>query len=79
MTADNKADEYEYVSKNDRLTLKNKGSYALKDAKVIFAVKPHNGMDDYIQYDRPGIDALFVDEDDVLAEGRKGNLCCKAA
>lgn len=67
MTADNKADEYEYVSKNDRLTLKNKGSYALKDAKVIFAVKPHNGMDDYIQYDRPGIDALFVDEDDVLA------------
>ena len=65
--ADNKADEYEYVSKNDRLTLKNKGSYALKDAKVIFAVKPHNGMDDYIQYDRPGIDALFVDEDDVLA------------
>ncbi len=39
----------------------------LKDAKVIFAVKPHNGMDDYIQYDRPGIDALFVDEDDVLA------------
>ena len=67
MTADNKADEYEYVSKNDRLTLNNKDSYALKDAKVIFAVKPHNGMDDYIQYDRPGIDALFVDEDDVLA------------
>ena len=64
--AENKADDYEYVSKNDRLTLGGK-SYALKDAKVIFAVKPHNGTDDYIQYDRPGIDALWVDEDDVLA------------
>ncbi|MBS5150708.1 MAG: S-layer homology domain-containing protein, partial [Butyricicoccus pullicaecorum] len=64
-----KSKDYEYVSKNDRLTLDGK-SYALKDANVVFAVKPHNDSDtgdDYIQYSRPGIDDIFVDEDDVLA------------
>ena len=47
--AENKAESYDYVSKNDRLTLNGK-SYALKDAKVIFAVKPHNADSDYIQH-----------------------------
>ena len=61
-----KSKDYEYVSKNDRLTLDGK-SYALKDAKVVFAVKPHNADDDYIQYNRPGVNDIFVDEDDVIA------------
>ena len=56
--------EYEYISKNDRLTLDRKESYALKDANVIFAVKPHNGGNGYIQHN--GND-LKVDDADVLA------------
>ena len=66
MTADNKAESYDYVSKNDRLTLNNK-SYALKDAKVIFAVKPHNADSDYIQHVSAIDGDKRVDEDDVLA------------
>ena len=64
--ADNKANNYEYVSKNDRLTLDGK-SYALKDAKVIFAVKPHDADSDYIQHVSAVDNDKRVDEDDVIA------------
>ncbi|MFR4977403.1 MAG: S-layer homology domain-containing protein, partial [Butyricicoccus sp.] len=64
--ADNKANNYEYVSKNDRLTLDGK-SYALKDAKVIFAVKPHDAGSDYIQHVSAVDNDKRVDEDDVIA------------
>ena len=57
--------EYEYISKNDRLTLDRKESYALKDANVIFAVKPHNGGNGYIQH--VSANDLKVDDADVLA------------
>ncbi len=61
------ATTYDYVSKNDRLTLDNKESYALKDAKVIFAVKPHTNANGYIQHTGADFNDLKVDEDDVLA------------
>ena len=64
--AENKADSYDYVSKNDRLTLNGK-SYALKDAKVIFAVKPHSADTDYIQHVSAIDGDKRVDEDDVIA------------
>ena len=64
--ADKKANDYTYVSKNDRLTM-NGQSYALEDAKVIFAVKPHDGTNDYIQHIKPSMNDLKVDSSDVLA------------
>ena len=63
---ENKAESYDYVSKNDRLTLNGK-SYALKDAKVIFAVKPHSADTDYIQHVSAIDGDKRVDEDDVIA------------
>ena len=62
---ENKADSYDYVSKNDRLTLNGK-SYALKDAKVIFAVKP-SAEGSYIQQPSKVTEDKYVDEDDVIA------------
>ena len=62
-----KSEDYDYVSKNDRLTLKDGTSYALEDAKVIFAVKPHNDGSDYIQHVSAIDNDKMVDEDDVIA------------
>ena len=56
---DEKATDYNYVAKNDRLTLDNE-SYALEDAKAIFAV-----IGDYIHMENDG--TLIVDSGDVLA------------
>lgn len=56
---DEKANDYTYIAKNDRLTV-DRNSYALEDADVIFAVKG-----DYIKKD--GDDGLKVDDSDVLA------------
>src|SRR5699024_4131217 len=56
---DTKGTEYNYVSKNDRLTVDG-SSYALEDANVIFAV-----TGDYIHMENDG--TLIVDSGDVLA------------
>ena len=58
------ADDYDYVAKNDRLTLDNE-SYALEDAKAIFAV-----IGDYIKAEtdsKAGEVDLYVNSGDVLA------------
>ena len=61
---DKVSDDYDYIAKNDRLTLANNESYALEDAKAIFAVRPYTAGKGYIKH--TGND-LFVDHEDVLA------------
>ena len=58
---DEKSDDYDYVAKNDRLTLDNE-SYALEDADVIFAVTGN-----YIKHEGTANTDLRVDDSDVLA------------
>ena len=52
---------YTYTAKNDRLTV-NGESYALKGAKVVFAV-----IEDYIKHDSETPTDLYVESGDVLA------------
>ena len=65
---DEKSDDYDYVAKNDRLTLENGESYALEDADVIFAV-----IGNYIKDEGAKVEGgkvvvdLKVDSGDVLA------------
>ena len=59
---DEKSDDYDYVAKNDRLTLKGGESYALEDADVIFAV-----IGTYIKHEGTANTDLRVDDSDVLA------------
>ena len=61
---DEKSDDYDYVAKNDRLTLENGESYALEDADVIFAV-----IGDYIKEEKINghYAGLKVNDSDVLA------------
>ena len=53
--------DYTYTAKNDRLTV-NGESYALKGAKVVFAV-----TEDYIKHDSKTTSDLYVKSGDVLA------------
>ena len=68
VVTDAQSSAYEYVSKNDRLTIVEDGktnSYALEDAKVIFAV-----IEDYIKNEsdsKEGAVDLYVNSGDVLA------------
>ena len=61
---DEKATDYDYVAKNDRLTLDDSESYALEDADVIFAV-----IGDYIKEEKinGNYAGLKVNDSDVLA------------